>query len=119
MKALTAEQMREVDRLTTDRYGVPSLQLMENAGAAVADYLSQAFPDLSTRSILVLCGKGNNGGDGFGAAFGKRGFWRAGRPCRRHRHLYCAQNRTTLGARCRLCRQACGAFYWYAARLAG
>jgi hydroxyethylthiazole kinase-like uncharacterized protein yjeF len=65
MKVLTAEQMREVDRLTTDRYGVPSLQLMENAGAAVADYLSQAFPDLSTRGILVLCGKGNNGGDGF------------------------------------------------------
>src|SRR3984893_14876867 len=65
MKVLTADQMREVDRLTTDRYGVPSLQLMENAGAAVADYLSQAFPDLSTRGILVLCGKGNNGGDGF------------------------------------------------------
>jgi ADP-dependent NAD(P)H-hydrate dehydratase / NAD(P)H-hydrate epimerase len=65
MKVLTAEQMREVDRLTTDRYGVPSLQLMENAGAAVADYLSQAFPDLSARNILVLCGKGNNGGDGF------------------------------------------------------
>jgi len=65
MKLLTADQMREVDRLTTDRYGVPSLQLMENAGAAVADYLSQAFPDLSTRAILVLCGKGNNGGDGF------------------------------------------------------
>src|ERR1700720_1575304 len=65
MKVLTAEQMREVDRLTTVRYGVPSLQLMENAGAAVADYLSQAFPDLSTRGILVLCGKGNNGGDGF------------------------------------------------------
>jgi hydroxyethylthiazole kinase-like uncharacterized protein yjeF len=65
MKVLTAEQMREVDRLTTDRYGVPSLQLMENAGAAVADYLAQAFPDLSARNILVLCGKGNNGGDGF------------------------------------------------------
>jgi hydroxyethylthiazole kinase-like uncharacterized protein yjeF len=65
MKVLTADQMREVDRLTTDRYGVPSLQLMENAGAAVADYLVQAFPDLSTRNILVLCGKGNNGGDGF------------------------------------------------------
>ena len=57
--------MREADRLTTDRYGVPSLQLMENAGAAVTDYLSEIFPDLSTRSILVLCGKGNNGGDGF------------------------------------------------------
>jgi hydroxyethylthiazole kinase-like uncharacterized protein yjeF len=65
MKVLTAEQMREADRLTTERYGIPSLQLMENAGAAVADYLAQAFPDLSTRAILVLCGKGNNGGDGF------------------------------------------------------
>ncbi|HEX9198643.1 MAG TPA: NAD(P)H-hydrate dehydratase [Acidobacteriaceae bacterium] len=64
MKVLTAEQMREADRLTTDRYGIPSLQLMENAGAAVADYLSHAFPDLSTHNILVLCGKGNNGGDG-------------------------------------------------------
>ena len=57
--------MREVDRLTTERYGIPSLQLMENAGAAVADYLSQTFSDLCTRRILVLCGKGNNGGDGF------------------------------------------------------
>src|SRR4029077_6627506 len=65
MKVLTADKMREVDRLTTDRYGVPSLQLMENAGAAAADYLSQAIPDLSTRAVLVFCGKGNNGGDGF------------------------------------------------------
>jgi hydroxyethylthiazole kinase-like uncharacterized protein yjeF len=65
MKVLTAEQMREADRLTTERYGIPSLQLMENAGAAVADYLSETFPTLATRNILVLCGKGNNGGDGF------------------------------------------------------
>jgi ADP-dependent NAD(P)H-hydrate dehydratase / NAD(P)H-hydrate epimerase len=65
LKVLTAEQMREADRLTTDRYGVPSLQLMENAGAAVAEYLADALPDLPGRSILVLCGKGNNGGDGF------------------------------------------------------
>ena len=56
--------MREADRLTTERYGIPGLQLMENAGAAVADYVSDTFPELSTRSILVLCGKGNNGGDG-------------------------------------------------------
>ncbi len=64
MKVLTAEQMREVDRLTTERYGIPSLQLMENAGAGVADYLERNFSDLPTRSIVVLCGKGNNGGDG-------------------------------------------------------
>ena len=64
MKVLTAEQMREVDRLTTERYGIPSLQLMENAGAGVADYLDQNFSDLPTRNIVVFCGKGNNGGDG-------------------------------------------------------
>jgi ADP-dependent NAD(P)H-hydrate dehydratase / NAD(P)H-hydrate epimerase len=65
LKVLTAEQMREADRLTTDRYSVPSLQLMENAGAAVAEYLADTLPDLPARSILALCGKGNNGGDGF------------------------------------------------------
>ena len=65
MRALTAEQMRKADRLTTERDGIPSLQLMENAGAAVADYLANIFPDLSNQRILVLCGKGNNGGDGF------------------------------------------------------
>jgi hydroxyethylthiazole kinase-like uncharacterized protein yjeF len=64
MKVLTAEQMRETDRLTTERFGVPSLTLMENAGAAIADYLLVSYPDLVTRKVVVLCGKGNNGGDG-------------------------------------------------------
>jgi NAD(P)H-hydrate epimerase len=64
MKALTAQQMREADRLTTERYGVSSLQLMENAGAAIAEYLWSAYPDLHARNVLILCGKGNNGGDG-------------------------------------------------------
>jgi hydroxyethylthiazole kinase-like uncharacterized protein yjeF len=70
MKALTAAEMREVDRLTTERLGVPSLQLMENAGRGVADaYRRIAYADaLRTRSICVLCGKGNNGGDGLVAA---------------------------------------------------
>src|SRR3990170_2847186 len=64
MKALTAQQMREADRLTTERYGISSLQLMENAGAAIADYLWNTYPDLHARSVVILCGKGNNGGDG-------------------------------------------------------
>lgn len=64
MKVLTAEQMREADRLTTERYGIPSLQLMENAGAAAASYLSSVYPDLARRRVVILCGKGNNGGDG-------------------------------------------------------
>ena len=65
MKILTAAEMREVDRLTTKRYGVPSLSLMENAGKSVADFIASRFPDFKRRPIVVLCGKGNNGGDGF------------------------------------------------------
>jgi NAD(P)H-hydrate epimerase len=64
MKVLTAAQMRETDRLTTERYGIPGLELMENAGTAIAEFLLEKFPDLSRRRILILCGKGNNGGDG-------------------------------------------------------
>jgi hydroxyethylthiazole kinase-like uncharacterized protein yjeF len=65
MKVLTAAEMREVDRLTTERFGVPSLTLMENAGRSVALFLEQRFSNLARRRIAVLCGKGNNGGDGF------------------------------------------------------
>ena len=71
MKTLTADEMREVDRLTTNRFGMPSTQLMENAGKAVADAI---FHQVGVRSlapvgqVVVLCGKGNNGGDGFVAA---------------------------------------------------
>jgi hydroxyethylthiazole kinase-like uncharacterized protein yjeF len=64
VKVLTAAQMREADRLTTERYGIPSSELMENAGTAIADFLHEKFPDLANRKVLVLCGKGNNGGDG-------------------------------------------------------
>ncbi len=64
MKVLNAAEMREADRLTTERYGIPSLQLMENAGAAIAAFLRKTVPDLPGRKIFVLCGKGNNGGDG-------------------------------------------------------
>ena len=65
MKALTANQMREIDRLTTERYGISSLQLMENAGAAIAEYVWTSYADLHTANVVILCGKGNNGGDGF------------------------------------------------------
>jgi NAD(P)H-hydrate epimerase len=64
MKVLTAAQMREADRLTTERYGISSLQLMENAGVAIAQFLREKFDGLAQRKIIVLCGKGNNGGDG-------------------------------------------------------
>jgi NAD(P)H-hydrate epimerase len=64
MKVLTAAQMREADRLTTEQYGIPGIELMENAGTAIAEFLQEKFADLRSRKILVLCGKGNNGGDG-------------------------------------------------------
>ncbi len=68
MKALTAARMREIDRLTTERYGTPSLDLMENAGRGVADAMAARHANLEQCRITVLCGKGNNGGDGLVAA---------------------------------------------------
>jgi hydroxyethylthiazole kinase-like uncharacterized protein yjeF len=68
MKILTAAEMSEVDLLTTERYGIPSLTLMENAGRSVAELIGTRFPHLERRRIIALCGKGNNGGDGFVAA---------------------------------------------------
>ena len=49
MKILTAAEMREVDRLTTKSYGVPSLTLMENAGKNVAEFIAAGFPDFKRR----------------------------------------------------------------------
>jgi ADP-dependent NAD(P)H-hydrate dehydratase / NAD(P)H-hydrate epimerase len=66
MKIVTAAEMREIDRATSQRFGVPSLTLMENAGTAVAEFVVARYP-LASR-IGVICGKGNNGGDGFVAA---------------------------------------------------
>src|ERR1700741_1605930 len=66
MKILTAEEMRTTDRVTTERYNVPSLDLMEHAGRAVARFVLREFPE--ALHITTLCGKGNNGGDGFVAA---------------------------------------------------
>ena len=62
MKVLTAAQMREVDRLTIER-GIPGIVLMENAGERVVEFLARRFAPLSAQRIVVMCGKGNNGGD--------------------------------------------------------
>ncbi|HEU5321233.1 MAG TPA: NAD(P)H-hydrate epimerase, partial [Methylomirabilota bacterium] len=58
--------MREADRRAIEEAGVPGFVLMENAGAAVAAAVRERFPE--ARRITVVCGKGNNGGDGFVAA---------------------------------------------------
>ncbi len=63
MKVLTAEEMHAVDRKTIER-GIPGLILMENAGARVAEFLAARFAPLGSQRIVVICGKGNNGGDG-------------------------------------------------------
>src|SRR5579864_5782992 len=63
MKIVTSAEMRDIDRITTERFGIPSLTLMENAGASVAEFAVSTFPQ--AKSFGVICGKGNNGGDGF------------------------------------------------------
>jgi len=68
MKVLTADQMREVDRLTSARFGVPGLLLMENAAARAVEAVERAFGPSSGKRVLILCGRGNNGGDGAAVA---------------------------------------------------
>jgi ADP-dependent NAD(P)H-hydrate dehydratase / NAD(P)H-hydrate epimerase len=63
VKVLTAAQMREVDRRTSE-LGVPGLVLMENAGERMVEFLAHQYAPLKAQRIVVLCGKGNNGGDG-------------------------------------------------------
>jgi ADP-dependent NAD(P)H-hydrate dehydratase / NAD(P)H-hydrate epimerase len=65
VQVTTAAEMRELDRLAIETYGVPGIVLMENAGAQVARILWQEYPDLKARRVAALCGRGNNGGDGF------------------------------------------------------
>ncbi len=64
MKLVTAAQMRELDRRTIEDLGVPSLVLMENAGRGAYQVLRREFPELGG-PVVILAGRGNNGGDGF------------------------------------------------------
>ena len=64
MKILTSEQMRNIDRRAIEEVGIPDLVLMENAGGQAAETVLERYPDVDPEGILVLCGKGNNGGDG-------------------------------------------------------
>ncbi len=67
MKAVTAEAMRRIDRITIEEMGIPGEVLMGFAGKAVANYVTENFPQAGC--VAVFCGTGNNGGDGFVAAY--------------------------------------------------
>ena len=66
MKIVSAAEMREIDRATSERFSVPSITLMENAGWALARFVLSDYPN--AEQVAIVCGKGNNGGDGFAVA---------------------------------------------------
>ncbi len=65
MKLLTREEMQWIEHTAIEKYGVPSLALMENAGQGIAKFIQLNYPLATFPKIAVFCGKGNNGGDGF------------------------------------------------------
>src|SRR5262249_50797592 len=65
MRILNAAQMREADRFTIEDIGIPSLVLMENAGRQVVAAMEAGYEERLNGRVAVLCGRGNNGGDGF------------------------------------------------------
>ena len=62
---VTAEQMRAIDQWAIEEMGIPGIVLMENAGKAIVGRLQKIIPEITSKKIIIFCGKGNNGGDGF------------------------------------------------------
>lgn len=81
---LTAEASRALDRLAVERFGIPSIVLMENAARSAAEAILGRYPD--ARHALIFCGPGNNGGDGLALA----------------RHLHNSRSGAGLKAECLL-----------------
>ncbi len=65
MKVATAEQMQELDRKAIEIYRIPGILLMENAGREATEAILAFFPDIQKKKVVIIAGKGNNGGDGF------------------------------------------------------
>jgi hydroxyethylthiazole kinase-like uncharacterized protein yjeF len=65
---LTREQVRQIDRLAAERYNIPGIVLMENAARAATDVAIEMLADPHDKEVLILCGGGNNGGDGLAIA---------------------------------------------------
>ncbi len=68
MRYVTASEMRKIDRAAAEEYGIPPILLMENAGRSVAEEASRLLKQKKGAKISIVCGKGNNGGDGLCAA---------------------------------------------------
>ena len=68
MLRLTRAQVREIDRLSTEQYHIPGIVLMENAARAAAEVAIDMLGDPKGCEVLILCGGGNNGGDGLAVA---------------------------------------------------
>ncbi len=68
MKLVTAQEIKTLDKTAMEQYAIPGLLLMENAAKAAADVALDMLEELSGTEAVVFCGKGNNGGDGFGTA---------------------------------------------------
>jgi len=66
VRAVTSSEMREIDRMSIEEIGIPAEVLMNNAGKSIADFIKERFRDIQ---ITIFCGPGNNGGDGFTAAY--------------------------------------------------
>jgi NAD(P)H-hydrate epimerase len=65
MRLVTREEMRELDRMTIEDHGTPGLVLMERAGRGVIEALAEEIKVRAGLDVVVVCGKGNNGGDGY------------------------------------------------------
>jgi len=68
MKVVTGEIMKNIDKLTVDNFGIPSIVLMENAALSVVKVIKDCIKTISSPNIVIVAGKGNNGGDGFAIA---------------------------------------------------
>jgi len=63
--ALGRDEVREIDRKAIEEYEIPGIILMENAGRNVAEEVLEMLPGTDRARVVIFCGKGNNGGDGF------------------------------------------------------
>ncbi|MBM4310238.1 MAG: NAD(P)H-hydrate dehydratase [Deltaproteobacteria bacterium] len=65
MQIVNAEHMRALDRAAIEDCGIPGIDLMERAGRGTADYILSTYPEAASGKVTIMCGRGNNGGDGF------------------------------------------------------